>query len=156
MVDSPRDRPGSAGPAPARKQLAAAVLGLMMTGSAFAVPRWLPVPGVPELAIEASSIEVREAVVAVSVRGSPTMLLKRTSSNAGAVPGPAWHNAVLRLQFDCAQRQLRTVGVLGYDGTGKAVHSSTLPSAAAAVPNDGVLDTLYDASCELGRALRLN
>ncbi|TFY97712.1 hypothetical protein [Ramlibacter humi] len=137
------------------KRLAAAVLGGCAACGALAVPPWLPVPGAPELAIEASSIEVRGPVVAVSVRGSPSQLLKRTSSDAAAT-GPRWHNAVLRLQFDCAQRQVRTAGVLGYDAAGKAVHSSALPSTAVPVPNDGVLDVLYDAGCELGRALRVN
>ena len=129
------------------KRAAAGLAAALAAASALAVPPWLPVPGLPEVAIEAASIEVRGSVVGVSVRGSPATLLRQKAS---------WHNTVLRLQFDCAQRQVRTAGILGYDSAGKAVHSSSLPSQAAAVPNDGVIDVLYDASCELGRALRLN
>jgi hypothetical protein len=129
------------------KRAAAGLAAALAATAALAVPPWMPVPGLPEVAIEAASIDVRGPVVGVSVRGSPAVLLRQKAS---------WHRTVLRLHFDCAQRQVRTVGVLGYDGAGKAVHSSALPSPATVVGNDGVLDVLYDASCELGRALRLN
>lgn len=131
----------------------ATALLVLAAGAAFAVPSWLPVPGAPELAIDAASIDVRGSVVSVSVRGSPSTLLQhQAAAGTGAKP-VGWHRALVRLQFDCGQRQMRTLGVVGYDRAGQAVHSSAVPSKTMPVPQDGVIEGVYDASCELGRAL---
>jgi hypothetical protein len=111
---------------------------------------WQPVPGAPDIAVDLASMETRGATVTVWVRGLP---LTTVSRMAASLPvGVKWHRTLARLQLDCRSRGASVQAVLGYDGAGRLVHSSSVPSARAALPADGELGALFDAACELARS----
>ena len=111
---------------------------------------WQPVPGAPELAMELESMQARGASVTVWVRG---LALDTVSRVAAPWPVDAkWHRTLARLQLDCRSRSAQALAVLGYDGAGRLVHSSSVPSARQALPGEGALASLFDAACELARS----
>jgi hypothetical protein len=129
--------------------LGAVLLLAIAAAPAFAVPAWLAVPGAPELAIGMASIDVLGPAVRVSVRGGPRALVTPIAEGS---TGP-WHWTVARMEFNCSRRQMRTQGFVAYDSANHVVHSSTLRSDWRLVPGEGDLAAVYDASCELARAL---
>ena len=130
---------------------AAALALVLAAGAAGAAPRWLPVPGAPDIAIDAGSVDVQGSLVTVSVGGPPSLL--RPLRDASDRNGATWHRAVLRTQFDCGHRQLRVLGLVGYGTAGQVMQASTTAGSARPVPADAAGEALYDASCELARAL---
>ena len=111
---------------------------------------WHPAPGAPELAMELESMQARGASVTVWVRG---LALDTVSRVAAPWPVDAkWHRTLARLQLDCRSRSAQALAVLGYDGAGRLVHSSSEPLARQALPGAGALASLFDAACELARS----
>ncbi len=134
----------------ARACIARAALAAALLAPTARAADWQPVPGAPDLALELESMQARGASVTVWVRG---LALDAVSRVAAPLPVDAkWHRTLARLQLDCRSRSAQALAVLGYDGAGRLVHSSSVPSSRQALPGEGALASLFDAACELARS----
>lgn len=127
--------------------LAALVASTLALGSGVAAAGWQPVPGAPDVQVDAASIQHERTKVVAWLRwwGRPAFL-PATDVRAVRV-----HRSTVLAEFDCAQRTLRPLAANGYDSAGTAVFMASTPGPAQPVRGEE-LGWTYDALCEAARS----
>ena len=132
------------------RQLVLAFTGACLLAAPAAAADWRPVPGAPDIEIDLASLQQeRTRVVAwLRWRGRPALL---PDAAARGVRLPRVQRTVVRTEFDCSARTLRTLASHAYDGNGTAIAMSSVPGSTQAVQG-GDLAWTYDAVCEAARS----
>jgi len=109
---------------------------------------WLPVPGAPDVEIDAAWLQQAPPVVEAWLRwrGRPALASAQLAELRVRV-----QRSVLRAEFDCSRRTVRVLAVHAYAGGGAPVFMSSVPGARQPVQGPE-LAWAYDAVCEAARS----
>ncbi len=128
----------------------AVVVVVLLPAGAIAGGQWWPVPGAADIEVDLRAVEQERGMVIAWVRypGSEPIARGWTPAPPGRPRG--LHRTVLRTEFDCQRRTMRTLAAQATNSSGAPIFMSSVPGPVMPVPDADGMTWVYDAVCELG------